>query len=204
MAEDHYESYSWIQKHINISEDLYNIDKLGKHLLDQITVKKNMKAANRKGLLLSKEYETIYNSIHETINVYRFRSRLYLTLQYYMDEAMFNMIDESESYFYIGDDSFELTKVYFGQDTWINSDIQRFELAASRSEETPQCEEALLIRCFFTDYEKILTHIESLLLNIEDDTNYKTQIFKVIGKIRSKHTPSVTLLEDIIKKDLVD
>ena len=153
MADDHYESYSWIQKHINISENLYNIDKLGKHLLDQIAAKKNMKATNRKGLLLSKEYETIYNSIHETINVYRFRSRLYLTLQYYMDEAMFNMIDESESYFYIGDDSFELTKVYFGQDTWINSDIQRFELAVGSS---LQCEEALLIRCFFTDYEKIL------------------------------------------------
>ena len=199
MADDHYESYSWIQKHINISENLYNIDKLGKHLLDQIAAKKNMKATNRKGLLLSKEYETIYNSIHETINVYRFRSRLYLTLQYYMDEAMFNMIDESESYFYIGDDSFELTKVYFGQDTWINSDIQRFELAVSSS---LQCEEALLIRCFFTDYEKILTHIESLLLDIEDDTNYKTQIFKVIGRIRGKHMPSLTLLEDIVKRDV--
>jgi hypothetical protein len=201
MAEDHYESYSWIQKHINISEDLYNIDKLGKHFLEQIAAKKNMKVGNRKGLLLSKEYETIYSSIHETINVYRFRSRLYLTLQYYMDEAMFNMIDESESYFYIGDDSFELTKVYFGQDTWINSDIQRFELAASK-EETPVCDEALLIRCFFADYEKILTRIEALLRDIEDDTNYKTQIFKVIGKIRGKHAPSLTLLEDIIKKDL--
>lgn len=200
MAEDHYESYSWIQKHINISENLYNIDKLGKHFLEQIAAKKNMKAANRKGLLLSKEYETIYNSIHETINVYRFRSRLYLTLQYYMDEAMFNMIDESESYFYIGDDSFELTKVYFGQDTWINSDIQRFELEASK--ETPECEEALLMRCFFADYEKILTQIEALLRDIEDDTNYKTQIFKVIGRIRGKHAPSLTLLEDIIKKDL--
>lgn len=200
MAEDHYESYSWIQKHINISEALYNIDKLGKHFLEQIAAKKNMKATNRKGLLLSKEYETIYNSIHETINVYRFRSRLYLTLQYYMDEAMFNMIDESESYFYIGDDSFELTKVYFGQDTWITSDIQRFELAASK--ETPECDEALLIRCFFADYEKILTQIEALLRDIEDDTNYKTQIFKVIGKIRGKHAPSLTLLEDIIKRDL--
>jgi len=199
-SDDHYESYSWIQKHINISEELYNIDKLGKHFLEQIATKKNMKATNRKGLLLSKEYDTIYNSIHETINVYRFRSRLYLTLQYYMDEAMFNMIDESESYFYIGDESYELTKLYFGQDIWISGgDIQRFELSTNSS---LQCEEALLIRCFFADYEKLLERIEVLLADIEDERNYKTQILRVIGKIRGKHSMSLTILEDMIKKDL--
>jgi hypothetical protein len=198
-SDDHYESYSWIQKHIQISEDLYNIDKLGKYFLEQITLKKNLKVGNRKGLLLSKEYEMIYNSINETINVYRYRSRLYLTLQYYMDEAMFNKIDESEKFFFIGDECFELTKMYFGQDVWINNvDVQRFELPA---EVNLQCEEALLIRCFFTDYEKILKRIEALLEEVEDGMHYKTQISKAIGKIRSKHGASLCLLEDIVKKE---
>ena len=198
-TEDHYASYSWIQKHIHISEDLYNIDKLGKYFMEQIALKKNLKNGNRKGLLLPKEYETIYNSINETINVYRFRSRLYLTLQYYMDEAMFNKIDESEEYFFIGDECFELTKMYFGQDAWINSvDVQRFELPHDIKLE---CEEAVLMRCFFTDYEKILQRIEALLNDVDDGINFKTQICKAIGKIRSKHSVSVSLLEDVIKKD---
>lgn len=194
----HYESYTWIQKHMQISEDMYDIDQLGKQLIYEITVKKNMKTGKQRSLVLSKEYEILYHSINDTINVWRFKSRLYLTLQYYLDEALFNGIDENEEYFYIGDDSYELTKLYFNQESWMQlHEPQKFEFLDTHE---LNVEEALLIRCFFNRYEGMMKHIETL---IEGSTaSFKAPITKVLSKIRQKHSIALSILDDIIARDI--
>lgn len=196
----HYESYTWIQKHMQISQNMYDIDQLGKHLIHEIAVKKNMKTGKQRSLILSKEYEQIYNSINDTINVWRFKSRLYLTLQYYLDEALFNGIDENEEFFYIGDESYELTKLYFNQESWIHTqDPQKCQLFNTHD---LNVEEALLLRCFFSNYENMMKYIEKL---IEGSTaSFKAPIIKVLSKIRQKHTIALSILEDLIARDIDD
>uniref|UniRef100_A0A6C0BF10 Uncharacterized protein n=1 Tax=viral metagenome TaxID=1070528 RepID=A0A6C0BF10_9ZZZZ len=196
---EEYESYSWIQHHINLSECLYDIDRYGKHILEEIRSKKNQKT-NKRGLLLSQEYTNVYDSIFDTINVQRFKSRLYLTLQYYLDEALFNPLNENEEFFYIDDECYELTKLYFDQEHWIrNTEIQKFSLTFQTELTT---EDAMLLRCFFTKYSEVTNQVEKLLELITGNHRFKPKIKSVIGKIRQKHAPSIKILEDFIANDV--
>lgn len=193
---EEYVSYGLIQKHMCISESLYDIDLCGKHILSELRAKKNTKSGSRRGVLFNKDTEIVYNCINDTINVGRFKSRLYLTLIYYLDEALFNNISDEDEYFYIEDDKYELTKLYFDQFLWVKLDIQKFALMDGFD---INVEEALLIMCYFNKYSKVLDLIEMLLENISDDVRYKRKIIKVIGRIRNKHCVVKNIMEDIIK-----
>ena len=198
---EEYESYCLIQKHMNISEDLYNIDKIGKHVLTEIQEKKNTKQNGRRGYKFSEEYEIIYNSIYDTINVCRFKSRLYLSLLYYLDEVLFNNIPDDHDAFYIEDDRYDLTKLYFDQEYWVRHiGIQTFSLPHVDSSSFTM-DEALLINCFFSKYESLLKDILAILVDIPDEASYKKKIVNVIGRIRSKHNTALQIIMDTVNKD---
>jgi len=196
-----YETYSNIQTHIQISENLYDIDLRGKYILSEIGTKKNTKVG-RRGLLLLKEYETIYNSINDTINLCRFKSRLYLTLQYYLDEALFNNISEDQEYFYIEDDSYNLTKLYFDQQQWVrHNGIQKFSLVDD--DKSLNVDEALLLlNSFFKKYEALLENVSALVRDVSDDKRYKRKIMQVIARIKSKHAPSIEAIKFAITNEV--
>lgn len=192
---EEYESYSLIQKHMYISESLYDLDNYGKHILDEIRSKKNTKPGKR-GFAFCKEYESLYGCISDTINVGRFKSRLYLTLLYYLDEALFNNIPEDHDYFFIEDDKYELTKLYFDQCIWIrNHNMQRFNLT---EDVELQIEDALLLNCFFTRYNETLISIEKLLSSISDEMRYKRKISSVITRIKAKHAIALNIIENCV------
>lgn len=193
---EEYESYNIIQNHMKVSEALYEINLLGKHVLREIQLKKNTKIGGRKGYAFGKEYEIIFNSIHETINMRRFRSRLYLSLQYYLDEALFNTIPETCETFYIEDDVYDLTALYFDQSLWIRTNgPQMFELLPSTEF---QVDDAVLLNCFFKKYETLLSDIEKLLSSTPDSVRYKRKINQVITRIRAKHSASIRAIMEII------
>lgn len=194
-----YESYSWIQRHMNISESLFSIDQQGKHLLSEIREKKNTKTSKR-GVHLSHNFNTIYESINETINVRRFKSRLYLTLQYYLDEALFIGVNEMDEKFYIEDDAYDLTKLYFDQQSWIPHNVlQKFSFI---NDLNLNIEEALLIKCFFMNYNQLLEQLNSLVSDIIVDAKCKKKIKYVIKKIRQKHSHAVLIIDEIINSDV--
>lgn len=196
---EEYLSYGKIQEHMKVSELLYEIDKLGKHLLEEICKCKNTKVG-RRGILLNKDYDIIYNSINETINVQRFKSRLFLTLQYYLDEALFDITPEIVDSFYIEDDSYDLTKLYFDQEQWMrNVSIQKFQLTPAQD---LIAEDSLLINCFFVKYESLIQSIEILLGDIDEDKRYKRKITQVLSRIRNKHAPATAVILEAIKTDV--
>lgn len=198
---EEYISYGKIEQHMQISESLYEMDLLGKHFIEEIKANKNTKIG-RRGLILRKEYDTILTSINETINLRRFKSRLFLTLQYYLDEAMFDVVPESIECFFIEDDKYDLTKLYFDQEQWIrHNGIQRFSLTKNVD---LVIDEALLINCFFMKYETLLKDIERLVMDVSEDKRYKRKILQVITKIRAKHNPSISIIEATINEDSDD
>lgn len=194
-----YEMYEWIEKHLKISESLYCLNIQGRHILNEIKTKKNIKQG-RRGLLLDDKYDIIYQSIYETVNVMRFKSRLFLCLQYYLDEALFHRLTTDIEQFYIGDNSHDLTAAYFNQEEWIpNPYIQKFSLFDDKE---LNIEEALLIKCYLNTYEKLLKDIELLILsNIKEKVRWKKKIKRVINKIRKKHDKANKLLLDTIVID---
>lgn len=193
---EEYESYSLIQKHMYISESLYDLDLYGKHIMAEIRSRKNVKPGKR-GVTFCKEYETLYGCISDTVNVGRFKSRLYLTLLYYLDEALFNNIPEDHEFFFIEDDRYELTKLYFDQLIWMRSnDIQRFTLEDDAS---LTIDDALLINCFFVKFTQVLEYIEEMLSSISDEVRYKRKIISVIQRIRTKHSLAMTVIDTTIQ-----
>lgn len=198
---EEYESYTIIQKHMHISELLYKIDLYGKHILSEIMIKKNIKT-NRRSYAYTPEFEALFNSINDTINVRRFKSRLYLSLQYYLDEALFHSINEEAEFFFIEDDKYELTQLYFGQEQWIRDPmIQCYHLLENKD---MNIEEAMLLRCYFNEYSSILTSIEDLIRENDDTIRFKRKLFSVINKIRKKHDISIKIIDEIITSDFND
>lgn len=193
-----YESYNIIQKHMKISESLYKIDLYGKHILSEIRHKKNLKSSKR-SFSFDEDYNIIYENINDTINVWRFKSRLYLTLQYYLDEALFFCIDEDEDHFFIEDDRYELTKLYFGQEQWVRDPmIQTFSFL---DEKNVNIDEAMILYSYIIDYKNILLSIESLLDSIKNDIRFKKKIMNVIFKIKKKHDNILNIVNKIITSD---
>lgn len=196
---DEYESYTWIQQHMGISEALFSIDQQGQHLLHEIREKKNLKTTKR-GVLLSNDFGAIYESINDTINVRRFKSRLYLSLQYYLDEALFIGVKEMDEKFYIEDDEYDLTKLYFDQANWIrHNGLQKFSFLPDSN---LNIEEALLIKCFFMNYNDLLGDIEKLIGSIEGDIKCKRKMKSIIKRIRQKHAQAVVILDQVINSDV--
>lgn len=194
-----YESYSVIQKHMQISESLFKVDMYGKHLLSEISSNKNMKTSRRSFAYIP-EYETIYNSINDTINVRRFKSRLYLNLLYYLDEALFYSINEDDEFFFIEDDKYELTQLYFGQEQWIRDQmIQCYHLSHDKH---MNVEEAMLIRCYLKEYAYCLECIEQLMKDIDDSIRFKRKLLNIINKIRKKHNIAIKIIDNIVTSEI--
>lgn len=196
-----YESYSVIQKHMKISEALYRIDAYGKHILKEIREKKNIKLT-RRSYAFHEDIDTIYNNINDTINVWRFKSRLYLTLQYYLDEALFHSINENDDHFFIEDDKYELTQLYFGQEQWIRDPmIQTFGF---HDEKTMNIDEAMIIRCYLKEYNDILILIDDIIKGNNEDTHFKRKLISVVNKIRKKHENAIKIIDQIVVADITE
>ena len=199
MSEE-YDTYTWIQRHMKMSERLYDIDQRGKQILNEIRAKKDLRLHKRR-MALSKDFAKVYACVSETINMWRFKSRLFLSLLYYLDECMFENINESHEFFYIEDDRYELTKMYFGQEAWIrDQNVQRFSFLNNNS---MNVEEALLMRGFFVNYEHTLRDIENLMKDVEGRPHFKRKIKQVLRRIRKRHAAAMAILDEVITADCV-
>lgn len=198
---DEYNKSYNIDKHMLISEQLYEIHMLGKHILQELKITKNTKSRPR-SITFVQEYDIIYSSINDTINLGRFRSRLFLTLKYYLDEALFAGIPEHIQYFYIANESYNLTKLYFDQDQWIKEIyIQEFSFTNVIHF---NADDAILINCFFMKYEYLLKEIEQLVSKVPNNKKYKRKITQVLARIRKKHAPAIKAIETVIQSDIKD
>jgi hypothetical protein len=187
------DDYISIGTHMNMSRLLFIVDKKGKHILQELNLKKAVKRRrNGSSVFKSQEIKTMYKSLVNILNVRKMTPRLYCMLQHHMDDLLFREIKRSSHVFYIEDDTYPLTLLYFGQESWVrDQEIQEFELDAGTD---LGADEASCILCFIREYEDLLKLIDTYVRSRERPR----PIFKIIRRIRLKLKIISVILENAI------
>ena len=109
-----------IDNHIKISILLHNINLKGKLIRSIIEDKKHIRIKTSGAYVFLLDIDTIYNVLVDVTNTKRFNKlRLFFCMQYYLDELLFKEVKNIDC-FYIEDESYKLTDLYFNQSQWIS------------------------------------------------------------------------------------
>lgn len=170
-----YDDYSHIERHIEFSESLYNINKRGIYILEEL------KRKNDSSLIDSMITTIKLTTKCKLMGTCTLMNELYC----YLDQLMFSTIDENAiNVFFIDDDTYPLTNIYYGQDNWLGDRLyfQAFEFD-KRTEFNDS--EMMIIACFYNDYmtllEKIVDYIETLSIHQDTTKPLITNIGKITG-----------------------
>lgn len=195
---DEYSEYTKIENHLEFSKNLFLIDKKGKHILFQIESKKLERKKRTGGFLFKADVDKVYTNLTNILNVKKYTPRLYYTLQFYLDELLFNEVPNCNK-FYIEDSEYELTKVYFDQLTWItNQDIQEYHLDIGTD---ININEAMCLVCFLREFEDLLFSIQEYVSDIIQK-RLKRILIKTISRIRYKKKIIWDIVLEIINKNI--
>jgi hypothetical protein len=103
--------------------------------------------------------------------------------------------------FYIEDNTYDISKVYFGQQEWITDlNIQDIEFY---NEPDININEAMYLICYIKDYEKILIEIEEYIKPYKEITHIKSKLKNTIHRIRFRQNRIWTILLLIINKNIL-
>ncbi len=198
---EQYNIYTRIEKHISFGIRLFLIDKKGKHILSEIDVKKYERKSNTGKSILSTDMKKINRTLISVLNVKKFTPRLYLSLTYFLDELLFKDIEDYNEKFFIGENEYELTKLYFDPESWIiNTDIQRFSLDKSPNMDLT---EAMCLICFLREYDDLLLDIDCYIREYcKDDRKLRKAVHKVNEKIRCKLKTIWDIVLNIIQNSI--
>lgn len=175
---DQYSDYEKVESHLEMSKTLFFIDKKGQHILSELQEKK---VNNKKKKTFTEEVGRIYTTLIDVLNVKKLTPRLFCDLLHVLDELVFKEVAEYE-HFYIEDEQYELTKIYFGQSTWIcDQDIQHYKFMEFTYIDV---NEAMYLTCYLREYENFLLTIEEYITDLNCDL--KRRISQTIGRIRRK------------------
>ncbi len=194
---DNYNEYTILDSHIGFSDALFRINSQGNHLINELKNKKNVLIPGDS--LAEKAYFILKSVIKDkTFGT----SNLMNELLYLLDELMIEQVKEI-THFYIDDDEFPITKVYYGQKQWIGEDdefVQKYELVKATDGNLEEGEIMLLL-CFLTNYLTITENI-ILFLDSEKCTHIHDRLEMLLVKIENKLSGLKTQLYDIINKSL--
>jgi hypothetical protein len=141
-----YDAYSKIEKHIEISLDLYHINKFGNSIIHDIEDKKIY-------------VQKIYSRLCNLVNINRTDIDIYTELLSILDDALFKENNKINK-FYIEDKEYNLESLYYKQDTWIN-DIDSYTYSYHFEKTTcldlGECSHILV---FLNRYEEIIKNIQ--------------------------------------------
>lgn len=174
---DQYSIYSKIEFHIELSKKMYAINQKGLHLIQEFKTKKY---ARKRGdiPIFNKPLAIIYTNLINILNYRVYTPRLYMTLKNYLDALLFSDNANKYTKFVIEDKEYDLTRLYYDQDCWIqNQEIQRYELDKGAELDIT---ETMCLVCFLREYE-------DFLFLIEDYTKQECkEIYKTTCRIRYK------------------
>lgn len=201
-AFNEYAEYTKLEQHISLSKTLFDLDIKGKYIINELQRKKSNGVRKRTGThIFTNDILIVYNNIINCISIKRLR--LYFCLQYFLDELMYYEIRNTNN-FYIEDNIYPISKIYFGQHEWISdSYLQDFQFY--EDSQSININEAMYLVCYLKDYD-------SFLLDIEEYTNTfkgKKEVSRIrsklrysIHKIRCRHKNVWNVLLDIINKNI--
>jgi hypothetical protein len=192
---DQYSDYEKIESHLEFSKTLFALDLKGQHILLELERKKSL---SRKKKTFGEDIYRIYHNLVDVLNVKKLKPRLYCALLHFLDELVFKEVSNYDQFF-IEDDGFQLTKLYFGQTSWIrDQDIQPFELDTGQD---LNINEAMFLVCYLREYENFLLSIEEYISDL-DYIGLKRELTSTIGRIRRKLKIVWDIVIEVVTKSL--
>ena len=194
-----YSDYEKIETHLDFSRTMFLIDKKGRHILKEFDEKKYERKKRSGTNVFTEEITKIYNNLVAILNVNRFSPRLYISLQHNMEEILFKEV-HTYGKFYIEDEEYELTRLYFDQSSWIkNQEIQCFELDKGP---VLDATEAMCLVCFLKEYEDFVFSIEEYVRDTVDE-RLKSEVSKITRRLRFKLRVVWDVVVDVINKSFL-
>lgn len=156
---DSYNEYEHVERHINYSKTLQEINERGWRFIHEIEIKKRVGGR--------KKYEKDVYAIHHALgNILKPKvilcNNLYSSLVYYLDEMLYYDV-RSINTFIIEDDSYPLSFIYFNNSEW-NPDVGQQQAFQLESVSSITDVEAALLMTLLQDYETLL---QDLYVNIK-------------------------------------
>lgn len=189
--------YDKIENHLKISKCMYELDQKGKHIISEFYNKKS-KGKRRTGTYIFEDIlKNIYKNIIYCLSLKRLK--LYFHLQYFLDELLYYEV-RNQSQFYIEDNIYDISKIYFAQEEWINDNfIQKFEFYNTTD---VNINEAMYLVCYLKEYDLFLHDIEKYIKAFKDIKSIKSKLRYTIHKIRNRHNYIWNVLIEIINKKI--
>lgn len=181
-----YTEYEIIQKHMYFSRKLYEINALGKHLIEEIDSKKCFRGPRGGCKILHEPTQHIRDSISNIVKPYVLYNNIYSSLVFFLDELLFLQVQNINS-FQIDDDIYPLSFMYFNQDEWIKDwCLQEFTI-----DECPIMTEfdSLMLIIFIETYEEFAIEIMDYIVRIRpecQDKRLRRKIIKLITRLKQR------------------
>lgn len=193
---DH-DEYNKIESHISLSKSIYELDMKGRHIINEFIEKKNIGKKRNGSFIFSESMNVVYNNLMYCLSLKRLR--LYFCLQYFLDEVMYHEINKTDK-FYIEDNAYNISEIYFGQENWIyDVVIQKFNFD---KENDLNMNEAMYLICYLKEFDQCLLNIEEYIKPIKNISKIKGKLRYTFHRIRIRHNAIWTILLSIIHENI--
>lgn len=196
------EEYSKIENHIMLSKSIYELDMKGRHIINEFNLKKSIGKKRNGSYIFNESMTIIYNNLIHCLSLKRLK--MYFCLQYFLDEVMYHEVTKSNK-FYIEDNEYNISQIYFGQDDWIyDVMIQHFHFDANKDADSTglNIHEAMYLICYLKDFDHCLLHIEDYIKPFKTIPRIKSKLRYTFHRIRVRHNYIWPLLLSIINENI--
>lgn len=146
-SDDEYDKYCKVEKHMQISADLYALNKQTQMVIDDLLKHKGYNA------------KLLVGYLKDIIKESRVTTNLYTRLVNVLDETLFNECSSIEA-FYVVDVSYNLEALYYQQESWVD-DVNIFEPQSFAFDEAERVsiDEGMYILMFLGKWKCILQRV---------------------------------------------
>lgn len=192
---DEYAIYTMIENHMNISAELYRLNKEGQEIIKEIGTKKLkltplaiISSKVKKPIStdsVSTDVFSLYMGLVDIVNFNRTCADAYTDLISMLDNVMFSESHDMNT-FYVNEKTYNLESLYYKQETWM-SEIewykkQTFIFSNQPTFDLGECSHILM---FLNDYHDILKKISEDMEYFEKVLVHTTKILVKISSTRS-------------------
>jgi len=196
------EEYNKIENHIMLSKSIYELDMKGRHIINEFNEKKSIGKKRNGSFIFTDSMTTIYNNLIHCLSLKRLK--MYFCLQYFLDEVMYHEVTKTNK-FYIEDNEYNISQIYFGQDDWIyDVMIQHFHFDKKCEDINTDLNihEAMYLICYLKDFDQCLLHIEDYIKPFKTIPKIKSKLRYTFHRIRVRHNYIWPLLLSIINENI--
>ena len=199
--------YNKIENHIMLSKSIYELDMKGRHIINEFNEKKSIGKKRNGSFMFNESMTIIYNNLIHCLSLKRLK--MYFCLKYFLDEFMYHEVTKTNK-FYIEDNVYNISQIYFGQDDWIyDVMIQHFQFDNRKNENLDgnldgnlNIHEAMYLICYLKDFDQCLLTIEDYIKPFKTIPKIKSKLRYTFHRIRVRHNYIWPILLSIINENI--